>query len=319
MTYLDDLHKSMVTPQGSIEEVVRETLVEPVVQKKRIISGEHSEVYDLTTKSIQHIILKICHQTHEAFEKEAWALEQCADIPQVPKLIALTSKKIAGKKRLFLFETKLPGEQFGDKEILDEDKKKIAYQAGKILSKLHKISTKGFGGLNYKGEGKYTTFEDFMLDSFSARRENRTTELAKEQKIEEDLISRSYAVLRANRSIYQSIKKPSFVHYDFTPYNMLLRENKLTGILDFGGCISGDKVQDFVRWHYYRMDSTPLEWLQEGYEDKSLFDDQFEYKLALYSLQHAMWLIEYHIKVKHFELIEVDKKNINWALTILKP
>ena len=75
--FLEKKHGSLITPDNTIEEVVKEIVGSSLVSKTRIIKGEANEVYSGKTEDGQEIIIRISRKGFAKFEREKWALDEC--------------------------------------------------------------------------------------------------------------------------------------------------------------------------------------------------------------------------------------------------
>ena len=81
-----------------------------------------------------------------------------------------------------------------------------------------------------------------------------------------------------------TIKKvePRLLHHDFGIDHIFVKNNTISGVIDFGDSGSGDPVLDIVRWTYFTKPKFPLEAVIEGYEKVRLIRDLYEKRKRFY-------------------------------------
>jgi len=67
------------------------------------------------------------------------------------------------------------------------------------------------------------------------------------------LLERLRRVADARRDI--DVPTTDAVHYDFSPYNVLVRDAEIAGVVDWGGARLGDATFDLVTLAFYTYDS----------------------------------------------------------------
>jgi len=53
-------------------------------------------------------------------------------------------------------------------------------------------------------------------------------------------------------------------------------------------------VNEFAKWDYWESPALPVAWLQEGYSDKSLFDDGYVELLRAFRIANALWVLRWY-------------------------
>jgi aminoglycoside phosphotransferase (APT) family kinase protein len=67
------------------------------------------------------------------------------------------------------------------------------------------------------------------------------------------LLERLQAIAHASHDL--EVATDDVVHYDFSPYNMLAVDGRVTGVVDWHGATSGDATFDLVTCAYYTLDT----------------------------------------------------------------
>ena len=295
--YLEKKHSSFQTPEELIEAVVKKATGSEPTLINRIIAGEVNEVYGVTTQDNKDVIVRISRQAKNNFETEEKVirLARMAGVP-APKVLLIEEAYSGPQNLTFCVEGKIEGEPLlslmgsMDKSAF----KSIASEAGEILSKIHGIVVDKYGPQD--GSRFFETWGDYIFN-IEKRRLGITT-AANLMGIESGLISESFKLLWENKEMFQ-INKAHLLHGDFSPKHILIADGHVTGILDFEDAKGGDPVRDLARLNFFYGDSFPIEWLKAGYQNKDIFDKNFDLKMKLYRLHLGLDLLGYYESEKN--------------------
>ena len=130
------------------------------------------------------------------------------------------------------------------------------------------------------------------------KRRVEITAAAKLIGIESGLVGNAFKLLWENKEMFQ-INKAHLLHGDFSPKHILIADGHVTGILDFEDAKGGDPVRDLARLNFFYGDSFPIEWLKAGYQNKDIFDKNFDLKMKLYRLHLGLDLLGYYESEKN--------------------
>src|SRR3989339_802750 len=295
--YLEKKHSSFQTPEELIEAVVKKATGSEPTLINRIIAGEVNEVYGVTTQDNKDVIVRISRQAKNNFETEEKVirLARMAGVP-APKVLLIEEASSGPQNLTFCVEGKIEGEPLlslmgsMDKSAF----KSIASEAGEILSKIHGIVVDKYGPQD--GSRFFETWGDYIFN-IEKRRLGITT-ATNLMGIESGLISESFKLLWENKEMFQ-INKAHLLHGDFSPKHILIADGHVTGILDFEDAKGGDPVRDLARLNFFYGDSFPIEWLKAGYQNKDIFDKNFDLKMKLYRLHLGLDLLGYYESEKN--------------------
>lgn len=286
--FLEERHATFQTPENVIAGVVEKATGSRLTEMRKIVKGEVNEVYDAIVPGKPNVIVRISRFGKNSFETEEKTIRlvSMSGVP-APRVLLI---KDAGDIT-FCVEEKIEGEPLSKiMRILDPDVfKSLIVQSGEILSKINSIAVEGFGSLN--ADVKFKTWEDFIF-SFEKRR-NGIIEGGQKVGVTAGQIDRGFQILHSHQSLF-SLPEARLLHGDFSPKHLLVKDGKITGIIDFENAKGGDPVRDIAWVNYFYEDSFPLEYLKEGYTDKSIFDENFDLKLKLYKLHLGLDLLNYY-------------------------
>ncbi len=310
--YLSSIHQNLRTPEEVIRDVVKEGTGLELLSKNRIIAGEVNEVYDIALIGGTHIILRISKEGSPNFQQEKWATTECKKVGvPVPEIIFIKYVTIEGKEYSMCLMEKLVGKPLERGEInfdkLDlEMRKNLIRQAGEILSKIHSIPTAGFGWIIGEGKAEYSSFQDLLLEK--VRKQKQLEKISVEEGLGRNIITRAFKVVDRYKDSY-SKQTTKLNHGDYSHKHFMVRDNIITGILDWGSVRSDSPIYDFATWDYWFGDAIPTEWLKDGYQDKFLFDGNFNDFLHMLRIFNSFDLLEWYYQ-KHQDTLNTVKKNL---------
>lgn len=310
--YLEEVHSRSTIPDDVLNQVVIDTTGSPIAEKERILKGEANGVYDVRTQKGGETFVRI-ERRGPGFLQEKWAIDQCKKIGvPVPEVLGIQQLTLADEQLVICIQKKIEGDTLerGGINVDEMDRerlRKIINQAGAILAKIHSIPTQGFDRINERGVGKFKTFKDMMLDREAERDEY--AQLAKRIDLNPQVAERAMRVLAKHQDLYEGVKS-CLNHGDFGPKHIMVDEDKITGILDWGEAQGNSPVYDITKWDYWFGDWIPTEWLKEGYTDKSIFDENFDLLTRLIHLRSGLILIYWYDEFKYPRGVERAKERL---------
>lgn len=319
--YLASVHGDWITPDEVIYDVVKEGTGKEVVFKKRIIAGEANEVYDITIEDSKHVILRISTSGYPNFLQEKWAIDKVKKLRvPVAEIILIKYLNVEGKEKSLCLMEKVEGESL-ERGNIDFGKlnlsirRNLISQAGEILSKIHSIQTEGFGWIIGEGKAEFKTSNELIKGLVS--KQDAVEKMAKEENINQAHIGKAYRIIKSFKEFY-SQAQPHLNHGDYSHKHFMVKDNKITCILDWGGVRSGSPVYDFAWWDYWFGEYIPTEWLKEGYTDKSLFNNHFEDFLHLLRLYRGLETLNWYHQARYKPAVEKAKVKLLKDLTYFK-
>jgi len=170
---------------------------------------------------------------NQAFASKVWTK---AGVP-VPKVL-FYSKNL-------LVESFTQGTSLEELKVGDKEKKRMYYELGKIMKKMHSIKTKGYGNFRGRKQGEYKNLEDYIK-----WRMNLISN-AREVIIENKLLSKKELGL-LDKYIEKKLKfsqkiKYVLCHQDLCEEHIFVKGGKISGITDLADIKSEDPMSDFRR------------------------------------------------------------------------
>jgi Ser/Thr protein kinase RdoA (MazF antagonist) len=311
--YIHKRQEKMTTPPEVIDSVFADMTGEEMVSKARIYAGEDNEVYLVRTEK-EEVILRISRKGPVEFRKESWAMEQCkkAGVP-VAAMVSIKDTEHEGAPLSFCIQTKIEGDSLSRgsmdyHDLGEEILKKIIVESGAVLSKIHSVSTDGFGPLDGNGHGSFGNLGEFMGHKLPSPEALEVLSRQTGIGFELLVLVRDF-MLRKSKDLDKL--DPKLVCRDFSPKHIFVgNDYKITGIIDFGAVYGYSPVYDFAVWDYW-MDDLPLEWIKEGYANKALFDEDFEGLLSFFKLYLALYLLNLYQERGNQEGVEQAKAKLS--------
>lgn len=283
-----------------IKDIISSKLNRKVSKIKQAKGGLINDVFFVETEK-REAVLRISPggaPWTPGFAGERWALKQCGkkNIP-VPKVLAFDTvqTKLSHPCQYLLVE-RIPGKPL--EELLHlklhllrrKEVKDYLKETGYLLSKIHTIKTGGFGPLKSKGKGSFNSWKEFLLRHTNTRLLNY---LLENKVIDESSKKRIFDIFNSEKT-YLELKSPVLLHGDFSYDHVFINKGKISGIIDFEDCISGDPLYDLAILELYReagghyLSSIP--YLLEGYQN-GFTKEELGRKLTFYKLQKVLPLI----------------------------
>lgn len=306
--FLEKKHQGFTTPDKLISDMVQKATGFQLFEKRKIIEGEMNEVYDVTTSGKQNVIVRISRWKYPTLEAEEKVIRlvRMIGVP-VPKVLLIEQASSESKKLTFCIEEKMGGVPLKNlmKSMDKETLKPFITEAGRILSKINSLSVEMFGLQD--GSDAYETWKDFIFNLENKR--DKIVKAGKTVGADIGLIDRAFFLLRENEEIFDGVE-PKLLHGDYSPKHWMVKDNKIVGIIDFEGAKGGDPIRDIAWVSYFYNDSFPIGWLIEGYENKELFDKNFDLKMKLYKLHISLDLLEYFQADKNISGMTFAKRRL---------
>lgn len=312
--YLKSLHSKLTTPDEVTTSIVFEATKKEVKNKRKIIAGEASEVYDVELTNNSHVILRIARGEKEQYGQESWAINEAKKVGvPVPEILLIKHLSVDGNLLSFCVQNKLPGEPL-ERGAIDFGKfdktrqRSIINNAGEILSKIHQIKTNGFGYLKGEGKGSFATFGELMSEH--ANQSDEYLKLAKKYEIPEKEMAKTLDIL-SKKAANASPITPILCHNDFNIKHIMVDgTDRITGIIDWGEVQGDSPVSDFAKWDYWFGDYIPTEWLKEGYPDKQIFSGNYEELFHWIRLNNGLGVMYWYDQKNYVSGIEFAKEKL---------
>jgi Ser/Thr protein kinase RdoA (MazF antagonist) len=215
-----------------------------------------SEVYKIELNKGEKAYLKIPFNENKLYKERAM-LERLKTILPVPKVLDYWEGDQSTPGALLL--SSIEGEP-----ITGEVSPKIAYEIGYYQAQLHSVDMPGYGvdardGFNYLEKNDWRLYVKNNFDKWK--------EPCKEI-IEPELYEKCVQHFKREFSSLPKIDGPCVVHMDFRPGNILVKDNKVVGIIDFESACGGSSEIDFTKINRYVWEKYPhtREVFLEGYE-----------------------------------------------------
>ncbi len=291
--YLEQKHSRFNTPDLIIDSVVEAAVGLKPTSKEKVILGEVNEVYDIKVEGDNHYIVRISRSSNPRFLAEKWALDEVRKVEvSVPEVLLVTSQQVEEGNLTFCVETKLTGSPIKNIPLLEKDKmKKLVIQAGSVLAKIHSVKPTGFGELAEDGQGKLTSWTQYINKIEDERQD--ILESATKINLNIEDVNKGFMLLKKNQYHFENMT-PHLLHGDFSTKHILMDNDLITGIIDFESCKSGDPIWDFAWWSYFFGKDVPVEWIKEGYIEVHKLDPEFDRKLVLYRIRLGLSMIHYY-------------------------
>jgi aminoglycoside phosphotransferase (APT) family kinase protein len=207
-------------------------------------------------------VLKIPHKENDKILKEYLATSECIKLKlPVPKVI-YHDKNI-------LIETYLEGKTLEEVKTNKEQFAKIYFKLGRFLRKIHSIKCDGFGSImTNELRGKYSS-QKKAINSYMVKELINLKNSKYYSNNDFIKIKKYYAHTLKNSN--QSV----LLHSDFEEGNILIKNNDVSAIIDFGDLSAGPPMQDFTRMYTNHYGTYKFDEFIRGYGTHDIKDMEF--------------------------------------------
>jgi aminoglycoside phosphotransferase (APT) family kinase protein len=190
-----------------------------------------------------------------------------------------------------------------------ETMRAILWELGEQISRIHSIRPQDLG------EGELLFEND--VDEFFPREAEFLT-LGGEAGLDRRALERAFRFVEA----MEGSAEPSsmrLTHNDLRACHVLVHDGHLSGLIDFGQVSIASPVNELAKWAYWEEPSLPLAWLQEGYGDKSIFNETYPERLAAYRIVNALWVLRWYALTGYGEGVSRAAASIARYLSAIGP
>jgi len=271
-------------PFLKIDKNIVASLFEGILDLENIINiipineGCRTTNYIIETNEYQRkYILKIFFSTEQDYKKEIKLLKKLREdgIIPVPRMYKVSNDRIIENREYAIYEY-MEGKTIGQ-AITEgyELKEEFVRDVAKFLSKIHSYKFNRIGfldkDLNLKGElpPLILWYEKFMG-------------INAQKRLGKDTIGKINQIVKANeKTLFELDNDVRLVHGDFQGTNILIKDNKLSGILDWEFAMAGHPLADigqFFRYEKY-FNENLIQAFEEEYNknsDYKLIDDWYK-------------------------------------------
>lgn len=247
-----------------------------------------SEVYKAVTPEGKLYILKICPRSDDYFRELFFLrkLKGCLPLPEIIHTVDPLKEHFGA----------ILMEYLNGQLLQDEDwSKELAFELGIALAYLHNNRTEGYGDLT-KLNALFEDPESYYNNKFQEELDECKDHLP------HSLVEKCSGYFASYRHLLANVDGPCMVHRDFRPGNLLVREGKLKGIIDWSSARSGFAEQDFCSLVHFKWTPNP-EYMRAFLDGYSSIRPVPNYKLTMPLLQlgRALAVIGYTFKSKTWD------------------
>ena len=240
--------KGTVTEE-TIDRMVQRAFGEKALEMQELKEGYFNIAYRIRLKD-RNVVLKIapspeirvmsCEKNIMFSEVDSMRMAAKRTKVPVPRILFYDNSGSVIDREYFFMEM-LGGQSLSGLQdaLPEEDKQEIYYRLGQYTRQLNHIRGERFGYYGQpdrQGENWYEVFRDMVRDTYAdAGRKDIPMPVKEEETL---------ALLERDRSIFEAVKTPRFVHWDIWAGNVFVADNRIEGIIDFERCLWADALME---------------------------------------------------------------------------
>ena len=266
--------------EAAVAAFVGEHLSCEVAAVQRVRAFATNAVYKVEAGG--HRLVVKASAMHDALRGEAWACGQGlgAGCP-VPAVLGFGRLGSGAGKSAFIMSLIDGLPLAGPHPVLRE--------VGVRLRQLHEVRVTGFGWLSdasWNGTGGFSlrhgSWRGFLEDVVGEIRA-----LAGSYAVADAVADAAAGAVDARGEALAVLEVGSLCHGDLKVGHVLVDDDRLAGVIDWGDAVVGDPVWDIARFAH-RADASSLSLLLEGYDPGGVLVDDLAWRIPLYG---ALWLL----------------------------
>jgi len=249
--YRLERYYSMLKPELTViaESILRENYEfdEPVRTLIPLKGGEWSAAYKYTMDS-QDFVIRLSH-TPDNFFRDRIASKWSSSALPVPQIIKIDRYG----DQYYAISQFFPGEAF--EKLSPPELEKTIPSFLSMMTAIHSINLDtmaGFGCITSEGRGAYNSWSKALLDVNNDRPDSLTHGWKK-------ILERSPEVLRKYNHFYDQLAKlvqycpeqKNLIHSDLLYQNLLVHNNQVSAVLDWGCAMIGDPLYDIAIFNFF--------------------------------------------------------------------
>lgn len=258
----------------------------------RFEQGSVNLVYKVGLRNGEQIVARIHpKQIHNGYfwvEKEATNLARQAGVPTYTTYLVDDTQKHVPHD--FMLLSVIPGVNMKAAGPFNPELEwKLVHDTGYVIGLLHGIKTERYGFFDnqiakttQRLVGIHQTWYDHLFAAF----ENNLQYLRDAQVLDAIQV-RTVEQLFSKYDDYITCDHPTLIQNDLADWNTLIDGERITGIVDWDECYSGDPVAEFAAWSVFYPVSR-MEALLRGYQEVRPLPDGFDDKFHLYRLRYIV-------------------------------
>ena len=269
-------------------EICRIKLNQRVLDIEDRSSGLENKVFFLKTNEGESV-LKIPLTSEFQAKREVWSSEAWSSLGlPTPRIFVYDdSKRLANFD--YLIETKIDGDGLGVVKLNKSELESVMRDLGSLLKKMHGVKTQGFGFINGNLKGEFETL-DFLTGDIELRLRN----FSSENLISRDKIRNIARYFLENVGLMTNAES-RLLHNDVACDNCIVKNKKLTGLVDLGDAFAGDPMYDVAR--AYQL--LTVDYKDETVDNLLLGYGEFDMRVFnFYLLYHAIRTIDIYTERK---------------------
>lgn len=300
---LEQPRGNMAMDRANFDELDIPRLVAMWDKKARVLGwepfkfGYSNKIYKVKLEAKDPVVLKIAvvPQRYDKLAAEIKLVRKLAgrDIPLPEVLFSMTNR--LEYKYPFVIYRYIDGDNL--MEVIGDLPKsslvKISEHLGRLSANLHKATYEHV--IDFGRERIYKDWVDFVTEIM----DNGLFKM-RENNLRVDLIRKAEVLYAGIKGSLVEPNSYSLIHRDLQAMNLLIRDGKIVGVLDFESAISGDYLYEFAFLEGLLFDCYPVtrEPFYRGYRKEGRLPENYQEIIKFYAVMSKMYFIQRAIDYK---------------------
>lgn len=282
-----------------------------VIEVTALKGGTFNSVFRVSTEKGEYAIKIVGDADKEVLtyekgliETEAKVYELLQNVKYIPKIYGYNYSDEYEHK--YLIMDFVEGTMLNKTKLGKEEYEGVMYSLGRAMAEIHSVSGEGFGymqcGLKGTMREAYLSMTDNLISD--ARRKVKDIPFS----------DRVRKVIDKNISAFDGVEAPVLTHFDLWGGNIVIKDNKLSALIDCERAMLGVPEGDFISLDYLApFDKEKSKALLEGYnsvaQEKLIFEGDSLKRFYLMRLQLGLIVFtESHYRYARFTPMYIGSK-----------
>ncbi len=284
-------------PKEQIKKLLQSEFKSQISDIEPVNQGCWSKTFTFKAKSSKYVIRLA--DSRDNYDRDRFAWRLAGDILPIPEIKKISKVSTSGD--YYCISKYISGEYIEDLET--SEMTELVPQILQLITQLKKVDlskTARYGPFNSKGIGSFKSWKDFLLaidhDSKNHTISGWSKKLRKSDRGQR-LFEKGY--IKLNELVKYCPNNRYLIHSDLLHFNLLIKENRISAVLDWGCSKFGDFLYDlawFTFWGDFHTNMQHIDFREEAkkhFKQEGIKVAEFEKRILCYEIHIALDSLAY--------------------------